>query len=64
MTHISQIQEGYLEHLEIENLTHDILLNALGFNPAILATAAHQIVLQTANVINKVKSTIQQAQNN
>jgi hypothetical protein len=65
LSHITQIQEDHLEHLEIENLTQDsILINAYRYNPAILATAAHQVVLQTADIINKVKSTIQQAQNN
>jgi hypothetical protein len=40
------------------------MLNALRYNPAILATAAHQVVLQTLNIIHKVKATIQQTQNN
>ena len=54
-----------MEHLEIGNLTHDsIMLNALRYNPAILATAAHQIVLQTSEIIHTVKATILQPQNN
>ncbi len=64
LTHISLIQEDHLEHLEIENLTQDsILLNALRCNSVILATAAHQIVLETADIMHKVKSIVQQAQN-
>ncbi len=34
------------------------MLKALRYNPAILATAAHQIVLQTSDIIHKVKATI------
>jgi hypothetical protein len=40
------------------------MLNAQRYNPAILATAAHLVVVQTSNIIHKVKATIQQAQNN
>jgi hypothetical protein len=64
LTNISQIQEDYLGHLDIEKLTQEwIMLNALRYNPAILATAAHQIVLNPSDIIHKVKATIQQAQN-
>jgi hypothetical protein len=50
--------------LEVGNLAQDsIMLNALRYNPAILATAAHQVVVQTLGTIHKVKATIQQAQN-
>jgi hypothetical protein len=35
-----------------------ILLNALCYNPAILATAAHQIVLKTSDIIHKVKAIV------
>jgi hypothetical protein len=37
------------------------MLNVLKYNPVILATAAHQIVLQTSDIIHKVKATISQA---
>jgi hypothetical protein len=40
------------------------MLNPMKYNPAILTTAAHQIVLQTSDIIHKVKATIKQAQNN
>ena len=40
------------------------MLNALQYNRAMLATAAHQVVLKSSDIIHKVKSTIQQAQNN
>jgi hypothetical protein len=54
LTHISQIQEDLLDPLEMENLTQDsILLNALWYNPAISATAALQLVLQMADIMNK-----------
>ena len=43
---------------------NSIILNALRYNPAILATAAHQVVLKSSDIIHKVKATIQQAQNN
>jgi hypothetical protein len=59
LTHVSEIQEYHLNHLEIENLTQDsIMLNTLKYNPAILATAAHQVVVQTSDMIHKVKATI------
>jgi hypothetical protein len=65
LAHINQIKEDHLEHLEIENSNQDaILFNSLRYNPAILATAAHQVVLQTADIIHKVKFTLQQVQNN
>jgi hypothetical protein len=65
LTHISEIQEDHLNHFEIENLTQDsIMLNTPRYNPAILATAAHQVVVQTSDIIHKVKAMIQQAQNN
>jgi hypothetical protein len=64
LTHISQIQEDHLEHSEIENSTQDsVLLNTQQYNPENLARAAHQIVLQNAVIMHKIKSTIQQAQN-
>ncbi len=65
LTPIIHFQGEHLEHLEIENLIQDlIMLNALRYNPAILATAADQIVLQASDIIHKVKTTIQEAQNN
>jgi hypothetical protein len=60
LTCIRQILEAYLEHLTQDS----ILLNGLRYNAAVLVTAAQQIVLQTADIMHKVKSTIQQAQNN
>jgi hypothetical protein len=53
LAHISQIKE---DHLEIENLAQNlIILNALRYYPVILATAAHQIVLQTSDILQKGK---------
>jgi hypothetical protein len=34
------------------------MLNAAKYKPAILATAAHQVVLQISDMIHKVKATI------
>jgi hypothetical protein len=59
----SEIQENHFNHFEIENLTQDsIMLNTLRYNPAILATLAYQVVVQTSDIIHKVKATIQQVQ--
>jgi uncharacterized protein with HEPN domain len=59
LKHISQIQEEYLEHLELENyFQNKITVKALKYNPAMLATAAHQVVLQSLEIKLKVKSTI------
>jgi hypothetical protein len=58
LTHISQIQQEHLNHLETYNFSQNQkILNALRYNPAILATATHQVVLQ-------LSATIQQTQNN
>jgi hypothetical protein len=61
---ISQIQEEHLNHLEIDNLSQNpIFLNALLYDLAILAKAAHQVVLQSSDIMHKVKAKIQQAHN-
>ncbi len=65
LTHISEIQQNHLEHLELDNAEQNkIVLNALRYNPAMLASASHQIMLKSSDIIHKVKSTIQQVQNN
>jgi hypothetical protein len=65
LTLISEIQEDHSQHLEIQNEEQgEIILNALRYNPAMLATAAHKVVLKTADTILKVKATIQQVQIN
>jgi hypothetical protein len=64
-THISEIQENHLQHLEIQNDEQNkIVLNALRYNPAILAKAAHQVVIKLSETFHKVKANIQQVQNN
>ena len=53
-----------MEQLDLENASQNsIMLNALRYNPALLASAAQQVVLKSSDIIHKVKSTIQQAQN-
>jgi hypothetical protein len=45
ITHNSQIQEEHLNHLDNESFSQtEIILNAIRYNPAILATPAHQVV--------------------
>jgi hypothetical protein len=64
LTHIIEIQENHLQHLEIQNEEQSkIILNALRYNPAMPATAAHKLVIKTSDTIHKVKATTQQAQN-
>ena len=63
LTTLTQIEEEQLTHLEIEIFSQNQnIFKSFRYNPAILATATHQIMLQSANIIQKVKSTIQQAQ--
>jgi hypothetical protein len=66
MTHINKIQENHLKHSELEIASQNkIILNALRYNPAVLATTANQVVIKSSEIIiHKVKATIQQAQNN
>jgi hypothetical protein len=40
------------------------VLKGLRYNPATLATAAHQVVIKFSDTIYKIKTTIQQVQNN
>jgi hypothetical protein len=40
------------------------MLNVFRYNPAMLATAAHQVVLKSSDIFHKVKATIQQAKIN
>jgi hypothetical protein len=65
LTNISEIQANHLQHQEIQNAEqNNIGLNALRYNPAMPATAAHQVVIKSLDTIHKVKATIQQFQNN
>ena len=64
LTHIAEIQEDHLQHLDLRVQTHEqTTFNALRYNPAIIATAANEVVLKTASIAHKIQATIQQAQN-
>ena len=55
LTHISEIQQNHLEHLDLENASENsIMLNALRYNPALLASAAHKVVLKSSDIIHKI----------
>jgi hypothetical protein len=53
-----------LNHLEIYILSHNqIIINAVRYNPAILAKSDPQVVLQSSNIMHKVKAAIKQIWN-
>jgi hypothetical protein len=62
-THISEIQEDHLKHLDIEVANNRYFyLQSLKFNPAILEFACQDITFQTSVISDKFLSTIQQLQ--
>jgi hypothetical protein len=63
LTHIKEIQEDHLKHLEIEMATNRYFyLQNLKFNPALLVSATQDITIQTSTISNKFLNTIQQLQ--
>ncbi len=63
LTHIAEIQEDHLKHLEIEMATNRYLyLQNLKFNPALLLSATQDVTMQTTAISNKFTNTIQQLQ--
>jgi hypothetical protein len=65
LTHINEIQENHLQHLELQNAEQNkIIFNSLRYNPAMLVTVPHQVVLKCSDIIYKIKSTIQHEQSN
>ena len=65
LTHIAEIQENHLNHLDLKFLANEkMTLEALRYNPALLASAANSLVFQTTDVARIVSTTVQQAQMN
>jgi hypothetical protein len=63
LTHIAEIQEDHLKHLELEMATNRYFyLQNLKFNPALLVSATQDITMQTSTISNKFLNTIQQLQ--
>jgi pyruvoyl-dependent arginine decarboxylase (PvlArgDC) len=63
LTHIAEIQEDHLKHLEIEMATNRYFyLQNLKFNPALLVSATQDITMQAISISNKFLNTIQQLQ--
>ena len=63
LTHIAEIQEDHLKHLEIEMADNRYFyLQNLKFNPALLVSAAQDVTMQTNSISNKFLNTIQQLQ--
>jgi hypothetical protein len=55
LTHIAEIQEDHLKHLEIEMANNCYFyLQNLKFNPALLVSAAQDITMQTSAISNKL----------
>jgi hypothetical protein len=54
LTHIAEIQEDHLKHLEIEMANnHYLYLQNLKFNPALLVSAAQDITMQTSAAFSR-----------
>jgi hypothetical protein len=63
LTHIAEIQEDHLKHLEIEIATNRYFyLQNLKFNAALLVSATQDITMQANTISNKFLNTIQQLQ--
>jgi hypothetical protein len=63
LTHIAEIQEDHLKHLEIEMATNCYFyLQNLKFNPALLVSATQDSTMQTNTISNKFLNSIQQLQ--
>jgi hypothetical protein len=59
LTHIAEVQEDHLKHLEIEMANHHYLyIQNLKLNPALLVSAAQDITMQTNTISNKFLNTI------
>jgi hypothetical protein len=65
LTHIAEIQERHLDHLDLKIMANEKLtLEGLRYNPAMLASTANALVFQTTDVARIVSATVQQAQMN
>ena len=65
LTHIAEIQENHLNHLDLKLMANEqMTLEALRYNPALIASAANSLVFQTTDVARIVSATVQQAQMN
>ena len=65
LTHIAEIQEKHLDHLDLKVMANEQqTLEALRYNPALLASTANTLVFQTTDVARVVSATVQQAQMN
>ena len=63
LTHIAEIQEKHLDHLDLKVMANEQqTLEALRYNPALLASTANTLVFQTTDVARVVSATVQQAQ--
>jgi hypothetical protein len=59
LTHIAEIQEDHLKHLEIKMATnHCFYLQNLKFNPALLVSATQEITIQTNTIVKRVGTCI------
>ena len=63
LTHIADICQNHMEHMDIQILANQKkTLEMLRYNPATLLAAANQLIFQALDVSNKVQATIQEAQ--
>ena len=54
-----------MEHLDLQVLSNEKeTLEILRYNPAILASAANQLIFQAMDVSNRIQATVQEAQHN
>ena len=65
LTNIAEIQDKHLDHLDLEIMANkQLTLEALRYNPALLASEANTLVFQTTDLARIVSATVQQAQMN
>ena len=65
LTHITEIQEKHLEHLDLKFISNEKQnLEALRYNPALITSSANVLIFQCWDIVNKVQSSVQQAQQN
>ena len=63
LTHIADIQQNHMDHMDLKIISNQKeTLEILRYNPAILLSAADQLVFQASHVSNRIQATIQQAQ--
>ena len=65
LTHITEIQENHLSHLDIKiNSNERQILEALRYDPAMLTSSTNVLIFKTWDIVTRIQATVQQAQIN